>query len=165
MLQKFERFNETVARWASLIGLAIVVFMIALTGADVVGAKAARLPVPGSLDMMGLAQLLAIAFAAAATLVERRHVSVEFFVDMLPGRLRLLIECAVELLGLALFALLVWRLAHLGYYQQTGNETTPTIRLPLAPFTYLAALALVPVCLVLLQRILSLAARLLRNER
>lgn len=164
MLRKFERFNETVARWASLIGLAAVVFMIALTGVDVVGSKVARLPVPGSLDMMALAQLLAIAFAAAATQIERRHVSVEFVVHRLPRRLRLVLECAVELLSLALFALLVWRLGHLGLYQQTGNETSPTIRVPLAPFTYLAALALVPVCLVLLQRFLSSAARLARNE-
>jgi TRAP-type C4-dicarboxylate transport system permease small subunit len=165
MLEKFEKFNETISRWAESIGLAAVVFMIVLTGLDVVGAKTARLPVPGSLDMMALAQLIAIAFAAAMTLVQRRHVQVEFFVIMLPKRLRLAIECAVELLSLALFALLVWRLFQLGYFQQTGTEVTPTIRIPLAPFTYVAALAMVPVCLVLLQRFLAMLISLAGNER
>jgi hypothetical protein len=47
MLEKFARFNETIARWAEWVGFAAVVFMIVLTGVDVVGAKTARLPVPG----------------------------------------------------------------------------------------------------------------------
>jgi TRAP-type C4-dicarboxylate transport system permease small subunit len=165
MLEKFARFNETIARWAEWVGLAAVVFMIVLTGMDVVGAKTARLPVPGSLDMMALAQLVAITFAAAMTLIQRRHVAVEFFVAMLPKRAQVLIECAVELLSLVLFVLIVWRLLQLGYFQQTGNEVTPTTRIPLAPFTYVAAAALAPVCLVLLQRFLSLIASLSRNER
>lgn len=165
MLDKFARFNETIGRWTTSAGLAAVVFMIVLTGADVVGTKSMRLPVPGALDMMALAQLVAITLAAGMTLVERRHVSVEFFVQLLPKRLQLLIECAVELLSLALFLLLVWRLFQLGYFQQTGNETTPTIRIPLAPFAYLAALALVPVCLVLVQRFLALLVGLAGDER
>ncbi|TAK86650.1 MAG: TRAP transporter small permease [Betaproteobacteria bacterium] len=165
MLDKFARFNETIARWTTSAGFAAVVFMIVLTGADVVGTKTMRLPVPGALDMMALAQLVAITLAAGMTLVERRHVSVEFFVQLLPKRLQLLIECAVELLSLALFLLLVWRLFQLGYFQQTGNETTPTIRIPLAPFAYLAALALVPVCLVLVQRFLALLVSLAGDER
>ncbi len=165
MLEKFERFNETISRWAESVGLAAVVFMVALTVVDVVGTKTMRLPVPGSLDMLALAQLIGITFAAAMTLVERRHVAVEFFVEMLPKRLRLLIECAVELLSFVLFAVIVWRLLQLGYFQQTGNEVTPTTRIPLAPFTYVAALAMVPVCLILLQRFLALLVSFAGNER
>lgn len=156
MLQKFEKFNASLSGWAGGLGFAAVVFMIALTVVDVLGAKLFLLPVPGSLDMMMLAQLIAVSSAAAMTLIRRRHVAVEFFVPMLPKRLRLTVECAVLLLGLALFAVIVWRLLDFGYFQQTGNEVTPTTRIPLAPFTYAAALALVPVCLVLLQQILSL---------
>jgi len=165
MLEKFERFNETISGWAEGVGLAAVVFMVVLTGVDVVGAKTMRLPVPGSLDVLALAQLIAITFAAAMTLVQRRHVAVEFFVMMLPRRLRLAIECAVELLSLALFVIIVWRLLQLGYFQQTGNEVTPTTRIQLAPFTYVAALAMVPVCLILLQRFLSLLVSFSGNGR
>jgi TRAP-type C4-dicarboxylate transport system permease small subunit len=119
--------------------------------------------VPGSLDMMALAQLIAVSFAAALALVEQRHVAVEFFVLLLPKRLRTLIDCAVQLLGLALFAVLAWRLADLGYFYQAGNETSPTIRIPLGPFAYIAAAAMVPVCLVFLQRLLASLARLVRR--
>jgi TRAP-type C4-dicarboxylate transport system permease small subunit len=164
MLEKFERFNETVSGWAESIALGAVLFMVALTCVDVLGAKLFRLPVPGSLDMMMLAQLIAVSFAGAMTLIRDRHVSVEFFVMLLPRRARALIDCAVRLLCLGLFAIIVWRLFSHGYHLQTGGERTPTIQVPLAPFSYAAALATVPMCLVFAQQLLSSILRVVRNE-
>ena len=83
MLEKVDRFNEALSSWMQSISLAAVVFMVILTCIDVVGAKLFRLPVPGSLDMIMLAQLIAITFAAAMTLIRDRHVSVEFIVVLL----------------------------------------------------------------------------------
>jgi TRAP-type C4-dicarboxylate transport system permease small subunit len=163
MLKRLERFNGRLGAGAAAVGFAAVVFMIVLTALDVLGSKLFLLPVPGALDMMALAQLIAVSFAAALTLLERRHVAVEFFVLLLPERLRTLIDCAVQLLGLALFAVLVWRLADLGYFYQAGNETTPTIRIPLGPFAYIAAAAMAPVCLIFLQRFLKSALSLVRR--
>lgn len=155
MLGKFERLNRALSGWAESIGFAAMVFMVALTCIDVAGAKLFLLPVPGALDMMMLAQLLAISLAAAMALIERRHVAVEFFVALLPRRLRHAVDLAVKLLCLGLFVLIVWRLLAYGYDLQAGNELTQTTQIPLAPFAYAAALAMVPVCLVLLQQVLS----------
>jgi len=155
MLEKFARFNKALSGWAASIGFAAVVFMVILTCTDVLGSKLFLLPVPGSLDMMMLAQLIAISLAAAMTLIERRHVSVEFFVFLLPERVRSVLDCVVRLLCLALFVIIIWRLFDYGVHLQDGNEVTPTTQIPLAPFAYAAALAMVPVCLVLLQQVLS----------
>jgi len=163
MLEKFDRFNRSLSGWAESIGFAAMAFMIVLTNIDVLGMKLFRTPVPGSLDMIMLAQLLAISFAGAMTLIRDRQVSVEFFVMLLPRRAQALIGCAVELLGLALFVLIAWRLLGLGYYLQTGNEVTPTTQIPLAPFAYAAALAMVPLCLVLVQRFLVSLLGLVRR--
>lgn len=163
MLKKLERFNSSLSGWTAAVGFAAVVFMVALTALDVLGSKLFLLPVPGALDMMALAQLIAVSFAAALTLIEQRHVAVEFFVLLLPKRLRTLIDCAVQLLGLALFAVLAWQLANLGSFYQDGNETSPTIRIPLGPFAYIAAAAMVPVCLVFLQRFLESVLGLVRR--
>jgi TRAP-type C4-dicarboxylate transport system permease small subunit len=155
MLQKFERFNRTLSAAAAWIGLGALVFMVILTCVDVLGAKLFLLPVPGSLDIVQLAQLMGITLAAGLTLIERRHVAVEFFVLLLPLRARRAVAFAAELLCLALFAIIVWRLFDYGMHLQEGNEVTPTAQIRLAPFAYAAALALVPVCLVLLQQVLS----------
>ncbi len=164
MLEKFKSFNEAVSGWVEWIGFGAVFFMVVLTCIDVLGAKLFRLPVPGSLDMMMLAQLIAISFAAAMTLVRKRHVSVDFFVVLLPRRAQALIDCVVQLLCLGLFVITVWRLCDHRYYLQTGGEQTPTIQVPVAPFSYAAALATVPVCLVLAQQLLGSIIRVVRNE-
>ncbi len=164
MLEKFKSFNEAVSGWVEWIGFGAVFFMVVLTCIDVLGAKLFRLPVPGSLDMMMLAQLIAISFAAAMTLVRNRHVSVDFFVVLLPRRAQALIDCVVQLLCLGLFVIIVWRLFDHGYHLQTGGEQTPTIQVPVAPFSYAAALATVPVCLVLAQQLLGSIIRVVRNE-
>jgi hypothetical protein len=45
-------------------------------------------------------------------------------------------------------------LAH-GLYLQEGEERTATLPIPVAPFAYAAAVAMVPVCLQFVQRSLS----------
>jgi TRAP-type C4-dicarboxylate transport system permease small subunit len=151
-LQKFARFNRRLSDAAAWLALAAMVFMVVLTCIDVIGAKLFLLPVPGSLDIMQLAQLMAITLAAGMTLIERRHVAVEFFVELLPARVRRAVALMVTLLCLALFVLIVWRLFAYGQDLQAGGEETPTAHIALAPFAYAAAAALLPVCLVLLQQ-------------
>jgi TRAP-type C4-dicarboxylate transport system permease small subunit len=164
MLEKLDRFNRTVSGWAASIGYAALVFMVLLTCADVLGTKLFLLPVPGSLDMIMLAQLIAITFAAAMTLRQDRHVSVEFFVVLFPRRVQAVLDCVVQLLGLILFVVIAWRLFDHGNYLQAVGEQTPTARIGMAPYTYAAALAIVPVCLVLLQQFLSALLKATRNE-
>jgi TRAP-type C4-dicarboxylate transport system permease small subunit len=125
--------------------------MVVLTCVDVMGAKLFRSPVFGSLDIMMVAQLIVVSFAAGMTLIRNRHVQVEFFVILLPRRIQSAIDCLIQLLCLGLFVLIVWRLFMHGYHLQTGGEETATAHIPLAPFTYASALGIIPVCLVLLQ--------------
>ncbi|MFO1363498.1 MAG: TRAP transporter small permease [Burkholderiales bacterium] len=164
MLERFDRFNRRLSDWAASLGFAALVFMVVLTCVDVVGAKLFLMPVPGSLDMMQLAQLLAVTLAAGMTFIQRRHVAVEFFVHMLPQRLRRAIAFVVTLLCLALFVTVVWRLVVYGMDVQAGNEVTPTAKIGIAPFAYAASAALVPVCLALLHDLACLLQGKLPDE-
>jgi len=164
MLEKFEKFNHMVSNWAAWIGFGAIFLMVALTCVDVIGAKLFRRPVFGALDVMMLAQLIAVSFAAAMALIQGRHVQVEFFVVLFPKRIQALVDCLVQLLCLGLFILVAWRLFTHGYYLQTGGEVTPTALIPMAPFSYASALAIVPLCLVLLQRFLNSILRVMKNE-
>src|SRR3989304_2879689 len=130
MLEKFKRFNEVVSGWAEWIGFGAIFLIVVLTCVDVVGLKLFRLPVPGSLDIVMLAQLIAVTFAAAMALIRERHIAVTFLVDLFPRRVRALIEGVAQLLGLILLAVLVWGLFNHGYHYQTGGEQTATIPTP-----------------------------------
>lgn len=164
MLESFKKFNQMISAWGEWIAFGAIFFMVVLTCVDVIGAKLFRSPVFGSLDVMMLVQLIAMSFAASMTLVRNRHVSVEFFVLLLPKRLHNFVDCLVQLLCLLFFALLVWRLVTHGYHLQTGGEETATARIPLSPFSYACALGIFPVCLVLLQQFFTSVLRVARNE-
>jgi len=154
-LERFARFNQSLAAAAEAVALAALVFMVLLTCIDVAGAKLFLLPVRGSLDMMMLAQLIAVCFGGAATLIEGRHIAVDFFVLLLPGRPRAALAALVNLASLVLFAVVAWQLFAHGAELQRSREVTPTAYIPLAPFAYAAGLAFVPFCSVLLQHFLQ----------
>ena len=162
-LEKFEKFNRRLSDWFEWIGLAGFLVMMFITCIDVIGAKLFLLPVFGAIDIVMLSQVVAISFAAAAALILGRHVRVEFFVVMLPRRVRALIDIIIHLLGLALFIVIIWRLCVYGYLLQTGGEESATARIPLAPFAYSIALASIPVCLVFLLEFLNAIVRMAKR--
>jgi len=87
-LEKFAKFNRKLSMGIEWVGLAAIVLMMLITTIDVLGTKLFLLPVFGSLDIMMLAQLVAMTFTAGATLIIGLHITVEFFVPLLPRRLQ-----------------------------------------------------------------------------
>ena len=148
MLDKLENISRRLSDWFQWIGLAGLLVMMVITCIDVVGAKVFRSPLLGALDIVMLAQTVAIAFAASMALILGRHIEVEFFVKMLPRRVGAVIDSVVLLLGLGLFMVIVWRLSVLGHLLQTAGDYSATIRIPYYPFAYGIALASIPICLV-----------------
>lgn len=160
---KLDKLNRLACSWFEWIGLAAFLMMMFITCIDVIGAKLFRMPVLGAIDMVMLAQVLAISFATASALLLGRHVCVEFFMVLLPGRFQALIDSIISLLGLALFILIIWRLWVYGHSFQIGGEESATARIPLYPFAYAASVAGIPVCLVFLSQILEAIERMVRK--
>ena len=79
----------------------------------------------------------------------------EFFFDLMPRRVQVLINFLVLLLVLGLFIMIIWQVCMLGYSFQSSGEHSPTAYIPLYPFAYAVALAGIPVCLVLIQEFLK----------
>jgi len=163
VLDKFEKFNRRFSVWFEWIGIAGLLLMMLITGIDVIGAKLFLWRLLGAIDIVMLAQIVAIAFAAAFTLIIGRHVRVEFFVARLPQRAQAIIESIVLLLGLGLFILIIWRLCVFGHSFQISGEYSATAHIPLYPFAYGIALASIPVCLVLLLGFLNSLTRVVKR--
>ena len=164
MLEKFERFNRKISGWVEWIGFGALFLMVVLTCVDVIGAKIFLTPVPGSIDITMLAQLIAVSFAGAMVLILGRHVSVEFFMVLFPKRFQVIVDAFINVICLVFFIIIVWRLFVHGYDLQTGGEETMTAGIPMAPFTYAAALAMIPFCLVFLQRFCSAILSVVKHE-
>ncbi|HUT67056.1 MAG TPA: TRAP transporter small permease [Dehalococcoidales bacterium] len=162
-LEKFEKFNRRLSGWFEWIGIAGLLVMMLVTGIDVVGAKVFTWRLLGAIDTVMLAQIVAIAFAAATALIVGRHVKVEFFVSKLPKRVQAVIDSIIYTLGLGLFVLIIWRLTKLGYSFQTSGEATATVYIPLYPLAYGIALASIPVCFVFLVELIKSLTRMVKR--
>ena len=159
MLSKLEKFNQRVSGWFEWLGIAALLLMVVITFIDVVGAKLFVWRLPGSIDIVMVSQAVAIAFAAAMLLILDRHVQVTVLFNRMPKRTQEVTKIIIHFLELGLFILIVWRLFVFGHYMQTGGEGTMTIRIPLYPFGYGMAVALIPVCLVIILRLVNSLAR------
>jgi TRAP-type C4-dicarboxylate transport system permease small subunit len=163
VLDKIEKINSLAIRKIEWIGLAGLLLMMVITCIDVVGAKIFLNPIHGGLDTVELAQLIAMSFAAAATLMHGRHVQVEFFVILLPKRVQTCVDFVIHGLGLVLFVIIVWRLASHAHYYQVGGQVSATARIALYPFVYGAALATIPVCIVFLLEFVKSFSRMVKK--
>ncbi len=163
VLDRFKRFNETLSLGIEWVGVAAMFLMMIITTVDVLGAKLFLSPLYGALDFMAIAQMIAISFAAAAALIVGRHVQVEFFMMLLPERVAAVIDSIVNILSIILFALIVWRLLVFGYEQNLDGEVSTTLRIPLHPFVYGAALACIPVCLVYISMLMDSLQKVIKK--
>jgi TRAP-type C4-dicarboxylate transport system permease small subunit len=132
-----------------------MLLIVAITCIDVVGAKVFRWRLLGAIDIVMLAQLVTIAFAVGITLINGRHIRVEFFIKLLPQRIQHIIDSIVLLLLLALFSIIIWHVTLLGHSFQTSGEYSATIHIPYYPFAYGIALASIPVWLILLAQFIN----------
>ena len=147
MLNRLEKINGVLSNYLEWVGIIGFLLMMTITCVDVIGAKLFLYPVLGAIDIVKLSQLVAISFAAGATLILGKHIQVDFFMVMFPQRFQAVVDAIVSFLGFALFAVFVWQLVVYGYSLQQGSEVSSTIHLPLHLFAYGFALASLPLCL------------------
>jgi TRAP-type C4-dicarboxylate transport system permease small subunit len=163
LLERLKSVNDRLSFLVEWIGLAGILLMMLITCIDVIGAKVFLLPVPGSIDIIMISQLVAISFAIAGSLILGRHVEVEFFVPLLPKTLQNIINCLIQFLGLFLFVMISWRLFGHAHSLYNGNEVSPTLRIPMYPFAYGAGLACIPVCLFYVHGFITSIKRIVKK--
>ena len=163
-LQSIKRWNDSLCTIIETLGLVAFIFMMLLTTVDVVGAKMFLKPVPGALDLMMLAQLISMSFALGASFVAHRHVTVEFFVPLLPKALQKISACLINGLVFMLFVLMSWRLFVHGFDFKAYGEVSPTIRIQLYPFVYGAAAAFIPACIAAFLNLIQSLVEVLPHE-
>lgn len=155
LVERVQRGNRKVTAVIESVGVLALLLIMTITCADVIGAKAFLKPVPGALDIVMLAQTVAMSFCVAATLIVGGHVSVDIVLMHTPPLLKKYIVAVMELLSLLLFVLIVWQLAVYGHEMWEYQEVSPTARIPLYPFAFGIALATLPVCIELCTRVIK----------
>jgi TRAP-type C4-dicarboxylate transport system permease small subunit len=141
--RKISRISESLS---VVSGVATTLVML-LTVVDVLG-RAVKHPVVGSYEMIGLTGAIIIGFSMPFTTTSGSHVFMEILVNRLPRRIATAMNIATRTLCIILFAVAgvnVFRFA--GELARAG-EVSPTLKVPVYPFTYIFGICCFLQCLV-----------------
>jgi len=134
--------------WALRLSLAALGFLVCVTIIDILSNKLLHKPIHGSVDIIGRAFLVVVAFALARTQLLKRHIAVDFVTLRLPKRVRAITE-AISNLFIALFLIAaIWACFEYGFNLQETKESSITLGIPSAPFVYAIAIAFCPIVLI-----------------
>lgn len=150
----FEKAIKQVSAWLNWVAIAAMLLMFVIINVDVVGAKVFRFPLPGSLEQISLLGLLTSALAVPFTHVLGGHVKIEFFLEKLGRRSHKIIYGIGSILALALFATITWQMIIFSGTIRAAGVITPSIRIPVFPFTFGVSLAFFIMFLLILAQFL-----------
>jgi TRAP-type transport system small permease protein len=146
-IQKVILWLSEKINWVALLGIAV---MMVLTTVDVAGRYFFNKPVRGAFDATGLIGLVIVVAALANAQTLRSHIAVDFITRKLNPKAASSILSLVYFISFILFALIAWQAILYGYSLQKVNETSLTVKIPLAPFVYAISVGCITLCLVLI---------------
>jgi TRAP-type C4-dicarboxylate transport system permease small subunit len=159
---KSNKSINSISSWFERVGLVAMAAMALTTLIDVVGSKVFKWPLPGSTEITGVIQVIAIAGGLAFSKIDGRHIRVEFLMDWLPGRGKAALDIFSALLGLGLFAVAGWMTYEHGLSLLGSGTKTFLLGIPLSPFSFWIALSCIPMCCVIIIELLTSIERVLR---
>jgi TRAP-type C4-dicarboxylate transport system permease small subunit len=146
--------NEGLARGAALMLGAMMLFSVV----DMV-ARGFGVTIAGSYEVIGWMSAAAMALALGTVQRHKGHVAMELFVVKLGSRNRALVEAAMALMSLALFAVTAFYVMRYGRTLHETGSMSETLRVIVYPWVYVVGLGCSGLTLALLVDLLrSLAA-------
>lgn len=147
--RKVSRISESL----SVVSGVAATFVMLLTVVDVLG-RAVKHPVVGSYEIIALTGAILIGFGMPFTTTSGSHVFMGMLINKLPRAVATGMNIATRTLCIALFAVAgvnVFRFA--GELARAG-EVSPTLKIPVYPFTYIFGICCFMQCLVFVFAIL-----------
>lgn len=146
---------ERIAQYLLYAGMFSMLLMLVVNFVDVFGAKLFNKPLPGATEYTSLLQVVAISTAIAYTLLQGRHIRIDFLVNKLRKEVRKVVVTLMIVLEMVLFVVIVWRGYLYAYSLMRSGELGATSELPFYPFAFALAFSGIPVILLLIERFLK----------
>lgn len=153
-MRYFEQTVHRFTRWLSWVAGGALVAMMLLIGIHVLLRQFGN-PVLGSYEFVEVFMVILLACGLAYTALAKGHIAVNVVISRLPQRTQAIIDTVTNLISIALFAVVTWRLALYGVdLWRTGTLST-VMRWPYFQYVFLAAFGFATLCLVLLVDLLK----------
>lgn len=123
------RMFDWVSNKMMLVAGFFLVSMMALTCVDVAG-RMFRHPVFGSYELISFMAAVVVAGALPDAHSEKRHIGVEIVVNKLSPKIQNVFELVTNVLSLALFSIVTWRMIVYGLSMKKSGEVSMNLNLP-----------------------------------
>ncbi len=97
-------------------------------------------PIQGTYELMGYFGAVATAFAIGFTQIKRGHIAVDIVVTRFSGKIRHVLDGVNNLLCMAFFAVVAYKIVGYGSTLWRTGEVTETLRIIYYPFVYCVAI-------------------------
>ena len=161
-MQSMEKALLFISDKLKMVGAVALFGMALLTCADVIG-RLFKHPIFGSIELVSFMGVLTVAMALPITQLDKGHIGVELFVDKLPRKGRLFTELCTEMVSLALFIVISWRMFLFSSKLQDSGEVSMNLHLPEYAIVFVLAIACSVLCLVLVLAILDTFTKLVKS--
>lgn len=152
IVKRLGSFNVMLA----YVGGYVLFGMMILTVCDVTGRYIFNLPITGAYEISEAMMVTVVFFFIGYAQAKKAHVAVDLIVDVLPGKLKIVIEIITQLLSF-LMILLIAGMSLVRWHELLKiNEHTPILGIPVAPFFLILATGCSVFCVELGKRILRL---------
>lgn len=125
---------ERIAAWLAAAGVAALMLTIVVVIADISARRSLGVSIRGTIDLTQLAQLACAFLALPYVFLRESHVSVDFFTDRLPPRLRATVRAVAALVTLALMLALTWYSFAQAAIQVAQGDRSVTLGIPIAAY-------------------------------
>ncbi len=158
-IEAFKRLNVRLGKWLNAVAMAFLGVLICMTVADIFAIRVVSKPITGSPDIIGLIGLLITAFAYAQTQLLGRHIRVDFFLTRMPRATQKVLDIIADIMNVGFVGTVIAVMVRYGFQLIARGGGSPTLKIPLYPFTFAISLALIPVFLIHLTELTNAIAR------
>jgi TRAP-type C4-dicarboxylate transport system permease small subunit len=149
-MSRLEKIVNLVTRWLNWIAAAAIIAVMVIVCANVIGRSFFGTPVKGTVDIVSLLGAVVIAWAIAYTQSFKGHIRIDLLVQRLVPRLQCIVDSVIDLISLALFALISWQTILFAKANFEVGELSEVLKLPITPFASVVAIGCIALTLVLL---------------
>lgn len=153
-MDSFYKIVQYLSDKLKMVGAVCLVGMSLLTCVDVVG-RMFRHPVFGSVELVSLMGVMAVALALPHTHATHGHIGVELLVRRMPRKRQALIDLCTGLVSLCLFAVAAWRMAVYGFNLKASGEVSMNLELPEYLIVLVVALSFFVLCAVIITTVVD----------
>lgn len=155
-MKLFENLLRRVSSAAAFVGVAAILALMALTVVTVIF-RAISIAFPGTYSLSELLLIPAVSCALAYAAMQGEHTRVTLFVDRIRSdRVRLRLEGTMTFLGSLFWVAIAWATIKEAMRRMAQNELSPIINVPVAPFRWAMAAAIILLCVILLFQAIKL---------